>query len=103
MKTKIEKVTIIETDDAGVTTAVVHHDSNKMRGKKASGWLAIPESMALQGLDAGAKTIKSLRAAHRRSNMKRRDGWLMDLGSNMVKAAYQGKKRIKIQRLFIAK
>ena len=104
MKTRIEKVTIIETDEAGEKTAVVHRYKKKGKGKqKASGWLAIPETMVWQGLDAGTKAIGSLRASHQRSNAKRRNGWLMDLGTNMGKAVSRGKKRVKIQRFFLGK
>ena len=104
MKTRIEKVTIVETDAAGARTAVVHRYRKKGKGKqKASGWLAIPEALVWQGLDAGTKTIGSLRGSHRRSNVKRRNGWLMDVGTNVVKAVSRGRKRIKIQRFFLAR
>ena len=103
MKTRIEKVTIVETDETGATTSVVDRYNKKKKRKKSTGWLAIPETMVRQGLDAGAKSMKALQDSHRRSNRKRQNGWLMDLGPNLVKAASKGRKRIKVQRLFLGK
>src|SRR6185436_2913799 len=103
MKIKVEKVTTVETDEAGVTRAVVIYDRKKAKKKKGSGWLAIPETMTLQGLDAAAKTIKSLRASHIESNLERPNGWLIDMGPNMVKAVFKGRKRIRVWRALMAR
>lgn len=103
MKRRIEKVTTVETDANGVTRAVVIYDRRKAKRKKSGGWLAIPETMALQGLDAAGKTIKSLRASHAESNAEKSYGWLIDLPTNMLKAVGKGRKRIRPWRVLTAR
>ncbi len=37
---------------------------------------------------------------HRRSNRKRRDGWLRDLSENLMRGNRKGRKKLKLSKLF---
>lgn len=37
---------------------------------------------------------------HNRSNEKKRDGWIRDLGNNVYRASLKGQKALKLDRLF---
>jgi hypothetical protein len=103
MKSKVGRITLVETDETGQTRALVLREGPKKKKKKNKGWMALPEKIFRQGLDAGVEFASSLRDSHEKSNDKKKDGWLSDLGRNVFKAANKGRKKVKMGRWFIAK
>lgn len=59
----------------------------KRKKKKQSKELKPLEKMSRRMADANLASAKSYASSHRKSNGKKRDGWLRDLPKNMSKAS----------------
>jgi len=103
MNSKVGRITQLETDETGVTRAVVLREGSEKKKKKNKGWLALPEKIFSQGLEAGASFANSLKDLHSKSNEKKPDGWITDLGKNVFKAANKGRKKMKMGRWLVTK
>jgi hypothetical protein len=93
------RITVLEHDVSGTPRPVTLYRRRKAR-EKSSRLLRPIETAARRWADGAASSATEYLAQHRRSNRKRRDGWIRDLNLNAVKALRKGTKRLKIYRLF---
>lgn len=68
--------------------------------KKGSKRLRGLERAVDQLADAGSTFSSEYRARHRRSNRKKKDGWLRDLDKNLPRSARKARKKIKPKKVF---
>jgi len=87
----IKRISLIKTDGSG---AIVLHKGKK--GKKKKGWRELkPMERAMRHMaDANLASAKSLSQSHRKSNRKKKNGWLRDMPKNFMKANRRGFKKI---------
>ncbi len=99
----IKRVTVIKRDAHG---QIVSRDAyeGKRKSKKQSKGLRPIERELRKILEFRADVINNYLERHQRSNEKKRDGWLTDLPSNMVRAVRKSKpKRLfRVKNLFKA-
>ncbi len=93
----VVRITLLHRDETGVTVARTIY---RQRGRKRK------VTVALRPIDKAARRLATSTSAwansyvsrHERSNMKRKDGWLSELPSNMVKSVNTGAKQLKLDR-----
>lgn len=95
---KVRRITVFDRDATGSLRPVVVFDRRAKRKKQTKG---------LRPLERGARTLADANDAfattyarrHRRSNRKRKDGWLRDWTSNLAKAGNKGVKELEVSRI----
>lgn len=95
----VRRVTAFERDSTGALLAVTLYRRAGSK-KKGSRFLRPLETVVRRLADAQETAAEKYLAEHRRSNHKRRSGWLRDLALNTAKASRSGAKRLKVYRLF---
>jgi hypothetical protein len=87
---------------AGVSAAAerIVISEKRKRKKQTKGIVRIIERLARRTARANAKTADEYLDRHERSNRKHRDGWLRDLGYNVMRAQRDGNKRLKLTKVF---
>lgn len=73
----------------------------KKKKKKGSLLLRPFERTARYMADAAATSATVYAQRHRESNLKRKDGWIRDINSNLMRAVEKGNKRVKFTRLLV--
>lgn len=100
----IKRITILkaasdgEPGSGGLGRMVVKKKRKKK--KQSKGLVKIWERAARRAADANRSTADAYLSRHRRSNKKRRDGWLRDFGYNWMRARRKGGKKFKFSKLF---
>lgn len=94
----IKRITILSAKPAEAGGMVVKKKRKKK--KQSKGVMKLFERLARRSADANGSTSDSYLSRHRRSNKKRRDGWMRDYGYNWVRANRKGGKKFKISKLF---
>jgi len=77
----------------------VYRYGGKKKTKKRSRGLKPLERAVRRGAIADSAFSTRYLKAHRKSNRKKRDGWLRDLDDNLYKASRRGRKRLKLRRV----
>ncbi len=97
----IKRITVLKSDGEGrgevADKLVVKKKSKK---KKQTKGLKIWDRIARRSAEAQESTADSYLGRHRRSNRKRRDGWLRDYGYNWMRAGRKGGKKFKLSKIF---
>lgn len=97
----IKRVTVIKRDTHG---HIVSRDAyaGERKTKKQSRTLRPVERELRRVLEFQSDVIHNYLGRHRRSNEKRRDGWLADMPGNMIRAVRKSKpKRLfRVNKLF---
>jgi hypothetical protein len=96
----VRRITVLRKDASGNTTPVAIYKRKSSKKKKGMKLLRPIEQATRQLVKAQSRTASKYLGRHRSSNGKRKDGWLRDLGLNMMRASRKGSKAIKINRLF---
>lgn len=78
---------------------VLVYKKNKKRKNKRSGGMKGPERAVRRISMADEAFTKRYLKRHRRSNSKRRDGWVRDMDVNLIRAANTGRKKLKVRSL----
>ena len=94
----VRRITVFDRDSTGSIRPVVLFDRRRKKKK---------QSKALRPVERIFRTIADINDAvtstyarrHRRSNRKRRDGWLRDLAVNIARAANKGSKEYEVSRV----
>jgi hypothetical protein len=98
----VKRITILkarpESDGGSEVQAVVK--KKRKRKRKSKGLMRIMERVARRNAEANSEAADSYLSRHRRSNRKRRDGWVRDLGYNWMRARRKGDKKFKLSKLF---
>lgn len=91
----VRRATVVRRGEQGaLEPTVVYKEKSKRRVPKR--WRGLEKFMRRMG--AAQKTAADVYLErHERSNAKKKNGWLKDLGKNMGKARRQGTKKLKIR------
>jgi len=98
LSTKIRRITVFDRDVTGSLRPVVLLDRRRKKKKQTKGLKPI-ERLVRTVADANDAFGSTYARRHRRSNRKRRDGWLKDAMANVSKAADKGRKEFEISRI----
>jgi hypothetical protein len=104
VKTKLPKfvkrITILKSShEQGAGGGAVVVKRKRKRKKQSKGVIKIMERIARHSARASEATADAYLTRHRRSNRKRRDGWMRDYGYNWVRASRKGAKKFKLSKL----
>jgi hypothetical protein len=95
----VRRIVVLQQDPAGGYAPVTVYRKNKKRKKQSR--LVKPLEKRFRKLsDAAATMTESYNARHRRSNEKKKNGWIKDLSKNVRKAARKGRKSAKLKKAF---
>jgi hypothetical protein len=99
VSSSVRRITVFRKDTSGdVKPVTVYRRRDKK--KKTSAILRPFERVARRVADAQAKSSQSYLSRHDRSNQKKKDGWVQDIGPNVFRASQKGVKALKLDRLF---
>jgi hypothetical protein len=94
---KVRRITVLERDNTGALSSVVVFERRR-KNKKGSRALRPLQRLAKMTVDAGDAYASDLRKRHKKSNRKRRDGWLRDLPVNWTRAGRKGLREFSVTR-----
>ncbi len=98
----IRRITVLKAtgpDGSGEGGRMVIKKKRKKK-KQSKGIVRIFERAARSSGRADRSTAEAYLSRHRRSNKKRRDGWLRDFAYNTMRANRKGSKKFKLSKLF---
>lgn len=98
----IKRITILKADsvEGGSLGRMVVKKKKRKKKKQSKGLTKIWERTARRSARAGESANSTYLSRHRRSNRKRRDGWLCDFSYNWQRASRKGGKKFKLSKLF---
>jgi hypothetical protein len=99
VSTSVRRITVLQPDASGAVSPVVVYERCPTR-KKGTRAFRVFEQSARHIADAQARGATSYLARHRKSNEKRKDGWMRDFNLNITRASRKGAKALKLNRLF---
>jgi hypothetical protein len=94
----VRKIIVLERDGAGKTQPTVLYEKDRTKKKRQTQMIKPVESIVRRVADATAAGAERYAVKHRKSNRKRRDGWMRDATGNAFRAARLGAKRMKLTR-----
>jgi Family of unknown function (DUF6312) len=94
---KVRRITVLERDGSGALASVVVF-KRRRKGKKGSRALRPLERLAKMAVDAGDAYSSDLRSRYKKSNRKRRDGWLRDFPVNLTRSGRKGLRKFSVTR-----
>jgi hypothetical protein len=94
----VRRVTAFDRDVTGRLRPVVLFDRRRKKKRQAKG-LKPFERIVRSVSNANDTFAGTYARRHRRSNRKRRDGWLRDALVNVAKAANKGGKKLRVSRI----
>jgi hypothetical protein len=94
----VEKIVRLEKDKSGAVKPVVLYTKPRSKRKKGSPGVRGIEKAVWRLANAQRAYIDTYVGLHNNSNRKNKDGWLIDLGKNVTKAARRGRKNLRINR-----
>jgi hypothetical protein len=94
----IRRITVFDRDVTGSLRPVVLFDRRRKKKKQTKGLKPVERIVrtAIDAQDAYASTYAS---RHRRSNRKKKDGWLKDIAANVSKAGNKARKELEPSRI----
>ena len=95
----ILRVTVFELDGSGQLHPSTVYKARRRRKRQTAGIKPL-ERIVRAAADAGETFSGIYVRRHRRSNSKRKDGWLRDGAANLAKAGDRARKRLTLGRLF---
>jgi hypothetical protein len=95
---KVVSITVLQQNAAGEVTPVVLFEE-KQKKSRSTPVLGTIERILEQMMDAQIEFMDSYRRRFKDSSKKKRDGWLIDIGPNVFRAARDGMKKIRLERL----
>ena len=100
MSRSVRRITVLRKDAAGALAPVTIFERRGSK-KKGTNALRIFEKGTRYVADAQSRAAASYASRHKKSNQKRRDGWVRDFPVNLLRASNQGRKALKLNRLFL--
>ena len=94
----IKRITVLKAGPDGSTSPVQVYRPKKKRKKQSKG-LRVLERWTRRNAKASQTYADVYAARHKRSNRKRRDGWMRDLGYNLLKANAKSQKKMHLANL----
>jgi hypothetical protein len=72
----------------------------RRKRKKQSKQFKFMEKLTRRSMRSGGSIYDKYLKRHKRSNRKKKNGWLKDLNKNMFNASRKGRKKFKLSTLF---
>ena len=94
----IRRISVLQRDPAGNIVPVVLYQRSRSKKKGTRGF-SIFERATRRVMKAQRSAADSYLSRHDQSNKKRRDGWLRDLPTNVVRAGENVRKELKLPLL----
>jgi hypothetical protein len=94
----VRRVTVLQQDSSGAITPVTLFKRGSKK-KKSSRLLRPGEDAVRMFAEVGDRATSTYLRRHKKSNRKRRDGWVRDTPSNVIDAGRQALKEIKPARI----
>jgi hypothetical protein len=94
----IRRVTVFERDGSGPLRPSTVYKCRRSRKRQTQGLKPL-ERVVRTAADAGEAFSGTYGKRHRRSNNKRKDGWLRDSAANLAKAGDRARKQLDLVRL----
>lgn len=98
VRATVRKITIFDRDAAGSLRPVVIYNRRKKKKKQTKGLRPV-ERIVRTMADANDAIASTYVKRHKRSNRKRKDGWLRDVVVNLSKAGDKGRKELTDSRV----
>lgn len=99
----VKRITILKSDEpasgSGSSPERIVVEAKSKKKKSPKGLLKILERATHQAAQAQQMATDDYLERHRRSNRRRRDGWLRDFAYNLVRSTRKGSRKIKLVRL----
>jgi hypothetical protein len=95
---KVTRITVLQESPSGEVSGVVLYKRKRKKRKSTQG-LTVIEKALEQMLRADVEFMDSYRRRFRRSSRRKRDGWLIDSVPNVFRAARDGFKKIRLERI----
>ncbi len=96
----IRRITVLREDSNGMATVQTVY-RRRRRSKKTTPLLSPLENAARRIADAQGRAANSYVMKHKRSNRKRRDGWIVDFPSNVLYASQKGTRALRLNRFIV--
>jgi Family of unknown function (DUF6312) len=93
------RVTMLSRDEGGNVVPVVLFRRGK-KSKKGSRGLRAVERLTRRWTEATNSATDRYLSRHKKSNRKRKDGWLRDVNLNVTRAGQKGWKKLDLGGLF---
>jgi hypothetical protein len=93
----VRRVTVLQKDGAGAVTPVVVYKRGRRKNKTSRAFKPV-EKIARSLAQANDSVAGTYLRRHKKSNRKRRDGWVRDMPVNVLRAARQGVKKVEPTR-----
>jgi hypothetical protein len=98
----VRRITVLHKDSGGALEAeTIYRRSTSRRRRKTSRLFRPLEKATRRLADAQSRAAQSYLDRHNRSNRKRRDGWIGDYPSNVLRASQKGVRALRLHRLVI--
>ena len=98
----VRRITVLHHSANGTVEAETIYRRATSGGRRKTSRLFRPaERVARRIADAQTRFAQSYLDRHNRSNRKRRDGWIGDYPSNVLRASRKGVKGLRLQRLVL--
>jgi hypothetical protein len=98
VRATVRRITIFDSDSAGSLRPVVIYNRRRNKKKQTKGLKPI-ERIVRAVADANDAIAGTYVKRHKRSNRKRKDGWLRDVLVNVSKAGDKGRKELTNSRI----
>jgi hypothetical protein len=98
LSNKVVSVTLLQPNGDGDSTAVLLFESKKKKSK-STGVLSVVEKVLEELMDAQKKATNSYQKRFKDSSREKRDGWLIDMPTNVFKAVRDGVRNISLERV----
>jgi len=92
----VRSVTVLRPDPSGRMISTVLHDGDQKKKKKGTKKLRPFERSVVRATKGLREFADDYLARHDRSNEKKKNGWVRDLGYNLYKADRKGMKKLKV-------
>ena len=90
----VKRVTVLQRDANGIVSPVVVF--KRKRSKKKGTQMLRPVERVMRSLaETGDAATGTYLRRHKKSNRKRKDGWVRDVPGNFVKAGRKGMKELR--------
>lgn len=98
VRATVRRITIFDRDATGSLRPVVVYNRRRSKKKQTKGLQPLERAMRTVA-DANDAFASTYARRHRRSNRKRKDGWLRDALVNVAKAGNKGRKELEVSRI----
>lgn len=90
---------MLQRDDLGNWRSIVLFSRRRRKKKKSTDYVKPFERMTRSLAEASDAATSTYLRRHKRSNRKRRDGWVSDAQTNMLRSGTKALKRIEPARI----